>query len=393
MKSNYKPIGDLVERVDNRNKDGAISNLLGLSIDKKFIPSVANTIGTDLSTYKIIQKNDFAVSLMQVSRDSKIPVACQKEYEAAIMSPAYSIFRVKDADEILPDYLEMWFKRSEFDREAAFIAVGGVRGSMPWEEFAGIKVYVPKIEQQRKLVRQYRTIADRIALKQRINDNLATQGLVFLKQLKERSEAKGIPWQVMSVKDLVAKNYIDTPIDGNHGELHPKVDDYISEGIPFIMANNLENGYVNYETCAFISEKQANSLRKGFSKKGDVLLTHKGTLGRTAIVSGEYDVTILTPQVTYYRVKHFISSAYLKYYFDTQDFQKVLESWAGSGSTRAYIGIVKQLELPICIPDESSMSLLNKVLCSIENIRRVNYLEFQQLNHIQKLLLSLISSR
>lgn len=176
MKSNYKPIGDLVERVDNRNKDGTISNLLGLSIDKKFIPSVANTIGTDLSTYKIIQKNDFAVSLMQVSRDSKIPIACQKEYEEAIMSPAYSIFRVKDTDEILPDYLELWFKRSEFDREAAFIAVGGVRGSMPWEEFARIKVYLPLIEKQAAIVKQYKTIADRIALKQRINDNLRETG-------------------------------------------------------------------------------------------------------------------------------------------------------------------------------------------------------------------------
>ena len=78
----------------------------------------------------------FAVSLMQVSRDGKIPVARLEEYEEAIMSPAYPIFRVKDKNIILPDYLEMWFKRPEFDREAAFIAVGGVRGSMPWEEFA-----------------------------------------------------------------------------------------------------------------------------------------------------------------------------------------------------------------------------------------------------------------
>ena len=173
MKSNYKPIGELVNRIDDRNSDGVITELIGLSIDKCFIKSVANTIGTDLSKYKIIQRDDFAVSLMQVSRDSKIPVARQTDYDAAIMSPAYHIFRVTDKSVILPEYLDMWFKRSEFDREAAFIAVGGVRGSMPWEEFAQMKVHVPDIDTQRRIVDDYRIIEDRIQLKKKINDNLA----------------------------------------------------------------------------------------------------------------------------------------------------------------------------------------------------------------------------
>ena len=169
----YKTIEELVTRVDERNSDGTVSELIGVSIDKCFIKSVANTNGTDLSKYKIIRKNDFAVSLMQVSRDGKIPVARLEEYEEALMSPAYPIFRVKDKNIILPDYLEMWFKRPEFDREAAFIAVGGVRGSMPWEEFAKMKLPVPSIEKQQKIVNAYKIVTDRIALKQRINDNLA----------------------------------------------------------------------------------------------------------------------------------------------------------------------------------------------------------------------------
>lgn len=172
MKSNYKAIGELVERIDERNRDGSITTLIGVSIDKKFIPSVANVFGTDLTNYKVIRKYDFAVSLMQVSRDEKIPVACQKEYDAAIMSPAYPLFRVKDTNIIMPEYLEMWFMRSEFDREASFVAVGGVRGSMPWEEFAKLKLPVPSIEEQRKIVKAYQTITDRIELKKRINENL-----------------------------------------------------------------------------------------------------------------------------------------------------------------------------------------------------------------------------
>ena len=182
MKSNYKAIGELVERVDERNRDASITTLIGVSIDKKFIPSVANVIGTDLTNYKVIRKFDFAVSLMQVSRDEKIPVACQKEYEAAIMSPAYPIFRVKDTEIILPEYMEMWLMRSEFDREASFVAVGGVRGSMPWEEFAKLKLPVPTIEEQRKIVDRYNAITDRIALKKQINDNLAAVGTASIQK-------------------------------------------------------------------------------------------------------------------------------------------------------------------------------------------------------------------
>ena len=172
MKSNYKSIGELVEKIDERNSDEKISELLGLSIDKCFINSVANTNGTDLSKYKIIRKKDFAVSLMQVSRDEKIPIAMQSEYEEAIMSPAYPIFRVKDESVVLPEYMDMWFKRPEFDREATFIAVGGVRGSMPWEEFAKMKLPIPSIEEQKKIVADYKAITNRIKLKKQINDNL-----------------------------------------------------------------------------------------------------------------------------------------------------------------------------------------------------------------------------
>lgn len=169
----YKTIDELVCRIDERNTDESITELIGVSIDKRFIKSVANVNGTDLSKYKIIRKNDFAVSLMQVSRDEKIPVARLADYDIAIMSPAYPIFRVKDENIVLPEYLDLWFKRPEFDREAAFIAVGGVRGSMPWEEFAKMKLPVPAIEKQREIVKAYKTISDRIELKRRINDNLA----------------------------------------------------------------------------------------------------------------------------------------------------------------------------------------------------------------------------
>ncbi len=202
MKSNYKTIEDLVIRIDERNFNNETDILLGVSIDKCFIPSVANTIGTDLTKYKLIRKNDFAVSLMQVSRDSRIPIARQKGFEVAMMSPAYPIFRVKNPDEILPEYLEMWFKRDEFDREAAFIAVGGVRGSMPWNEFAQMQVHVPQIDEQRKIVEAYKVVEDRIKLKRKINDNLeATAQALYQELFVDNSENPS--WQQGTVGDVL----------------------------------------------------------------------------------------------------------------------------------------------------------------------------------------------
>ena len=157
-------------------------------------------------------------------------------------------------------------------------------------------------------------------------------------------------WITYTVQELIDKEMLEPPMDGNHGGIHPKTSDYVKSGVPFIMANDLINGKIDYSNCAFITNKQAGTLKKGFAHPGDVLLTHKATIGRTALVGDEYDTIILTPQVTYYRVKHGISNLYLKYYFDSNEFQQTLANWAGSGSTRAYLGITAQRKLPVVLP-------------------------------------------
>lgn len=196
-------------------------------------------------------------------------------------------------------------------------------------------------------------------------------------------------WKTYSVQELIDAGMLEEPMDGNHGGIHPKASDYVSSGVPFIMANNLINGKVDYKNCAFISEKQATTLRKGFSHPGDVLLTHKATIGRTAIVSDEYETIILTPQVTYYRVKEGISNRYLKYYFDSSTFQQTFSNWAGSGSTRAYLGITAQRKLPIILPPYETQLKIAKC-CGVldekiylneqinNNLQRQAHLIFQQ---------------
>ena len=150
----------------------SIELLFGLSVTKEFIPSVANTIGANIANYKIIRKGQFACSIMQVRRDKKMPVALLTEFEEAIISQAYPVFDVIDENTLLPEYLMMWMSRSEFDRHACFLAVGGVRGSLEWEDFLEMEFPIPSIEKQREVVKEYNTVVNRIKLNEQLNQKL-----------------------------------------------------------------------------------------------------------------------------------------------------------------------------------------------------------------------------
>lgn len=155
---NYKRIGDYIQLVDNRNKDLAVTNLLGININKNFMPSVANTSETDLSKYKIIQKRQFAYSAMQVGRDETIRIALYESDEPAIISPAYLVIESKDVKELLPEYMMMWFHRPESDRYGWFISDSSVRASLEWERFCDIQIPIPSIDEQRKYVALYNAL-------------------------------------------------------------------------------------------------------------------------------------------------------------------------------------------------------------------------------------------
>ena len=204
MKLHYKRLGDYIREVNVRNRDLAITNLVGLSIDKILIPSVANTVGTDMSTYKIICRDQFACSLMQVSRDGKIPVAMLTEDEA-IVSPAYLIFEVLDTEVLLPEYLMMWFSRSEFDREASFYAVGGVRGSLTWEDFCNMTLPIPSIDIQREIVTEYEALSRRIAINEQLCDKLeqAAQAL-YRKMFVDDIDPENLPdgWRMAKIREF-----------------------------------------------------------------------------------------------------------------------------------------------------------------------------------------------
>ena len=186
-------LGDYIREVDVRNKDLKVTNLMGIKIDKHFMPSVANTIGTDLSNYKVVSKNQFACNLMHVGRDEKIPIAILLDENKIIVSPAYFTFEIINSELLLPEYLMMWFSRKEFDRNAWFYTDADVRGGMDKRTLMDMQLPIPSIEQQKEIVSEYETISKRIKLNEQIIKNLeATAQTLYHKMFVEGIDKENI---------------------------------------------------------------------------------------------------------------------------------------------------------------------------------------------------------
>lgn len=182
MKSNYDVLGNHIRLIDTRNKDSITDKVLGINIDKFFMPSVANVIGTDLSKYKLITKGKFACNPMHVGRDERLPVALYTDDQPAIVSPAYFMFEIKDATVLNAEFLMMWFRRHEFDRICWLHTDGSVRGGITWDDLCRMEIPVPPIDKQIEIVKSYQSITDRIALKKQINDNLVAVGTASIQK-------------------------------------------------------------------------------------------------------------------------------------------------------------------------------------------------------------------
>ena len=381
----YKTIEELVTRVDERNNDGIVSELIGVSIDKCFIKSVANTNGTDLSKYKIIRKNDFAVSLMQVSRDGKIPVARLEEYEEAIMSPAYPIFRVKDNNIILPEYLEMWFKRPEFDREAAFIAVGGVRGSMPWEEFAKMKLPVPPIEKQRKIVNAYKIVTDRIALKQKINDNLEeTAQSLFQEQFAAFYNENELPdsYSIATLDSLCSiKGGKRLPADGELLDT--------PTAHPYIRVRDLgSNRYVCLTNqFQYIDEETHSAISRYIVNTNDIVISIVGTIGLIGKIHTSLNNANLTENCVKLANIHTVTPDYLYYTLCYKKQIKEIELLT-VGAVQSKLPMYNIQSMKILVPPTEVIEDFQHKFDIFNEQIEANTIEIQRLYELQSILLA-----
>lgn len=353
MTSSYKRLGNYIQPVDNRNKELKNLNLVGLTINKVFIPSVANTIGTDMTNYKIIQKNQFACSTMQVRRDKRMPVALYNEDTPALISQAYPLFEIIDPKELLPEYLMMWFTRAEFDREACFHAVGGVRGSLEWNDFLDFKLPIPTPEKQQQLVNEYHTLQKRIDLNNQLIAKLEETAQTIYKQwFVEGIDLENLPdgWRLGKLKDL---------IDVKYGKAY----------------SHLEKGNIPLYGSGGLMGK----VNKALYSKPSVLIPRKGTLSNIMFVNEPFWCV----DTMFYSIFNDDVNGYYSFYILKQlDFNALDQGSAVPSMTTAFLN-----SIDVVLPNKDALTKFNNSLKKIVTHKEIIEKENLKLNELKELLL------
>ena len=371
MTDSYKRLGDYIREVDVRNRDLEVTKLLGVSISKEFMPSIANTIGTDMSSYKVVEPRQFAYGPVTSRNGDKVSIALYKDDEKAIVSQAYTIFEVKNKQELLPEYLMMWFRRPEFDRYARFKSHGSAREIFSWEEMCDVELPIPSIEQQQKIVSEYEAVIRRIRLNEQI-----------IAKLEETAQA------------LYRKMFVDG-IDKNHlpegwriGTLR-EIADYV----------NVKGDISLFSENAYISTENMLKNKKGIFPATSLPFMGKGT------VFQKEDILISNIRPYFKKIwkatfegccsndvlclrarKNFDS--HLLYYAIERDvfFDYVM---AGSNGVKMPRGDKEWImKYPIVIPNERSLDYFSQKAYAIDILKMDKRQENKQLTELQSLLLT-----
>ena len=384
MKEGYRFLGEYIRQVDIRNKEGKKENLLGVSVQKQFIQSIANTVGTDFTKYKIVKKGQFTYIPDTSRRGDKIAIALLEDYEDGLVSNVYTVFEVIDTEKLLPEYLMLWFSRPEFDRYARFKSHGSVREVMDWEEMCKVELPVPDIEKQRKIVKAYKTITDRIALKQKINDNLvATLQIIYKKMFLESQNT----YITKPLADLCSKiGSGATPKGGKAA--------YFDKGISLIRSMNVFDYFFSYPELAHISQIQANALANVEIQQADVLFNITGvSVTRCCVVPDDVlparvnqHVMIIRP----YKGKNM--SYYIMCTLCTSENKAKLLGIGQSGSTREAINKQELERFEIPVPSDEELERFGEIATKIYALIFSNTNEIRMLCDMKDTLLTKLSS-
>lgn len=395
MKSNYKKLGQFIRQVDVRNAAGKEENLLGVSVQKTFIPSIANTVGTDFTKYKVVRRGQFTYIPDTSRRGDKIGIALLSDCDEGLVSNVYTTFEVIDKNELLPEYLMLWFSRPEFDRYARFKSHGSVREVMDWDEMCKVQLPVPPISVQRDIVKAYQTITNRIALKQQVNDNLEATVQAVFKSLLIDYEGAEYPdfvefefGKYPSSWNLVDLDSVVDVRDGTHDSPSPT-----ESGKYLITSRHLLPYAVDRSEAYFISEadfKKANERSK--VEYGDILFSMIGTIGIITLITDK-EIDFAIKNVGLFRtsqnptIRYFILS-YLK--------SKIVENYIASymaGSTQSYVSLNALRKIPLILPTEDVLQYFEKQVTPLYAKMIENTREIAKLSDLKNVITTSMSSR
>lgn len=383
MKEGYRLLGDFIRQVDVRNTDGKEENLLGVSVQKMFIPSIANTVGTDFTKYKVVKRGQFTYIPDTSRRGDKIGIALLTDYDEGLVSNIYTVFEVKDENELLPEYLMLWFSRPEFDRYARFKSHGSVREIMDWDEMCKVELPVPSIEKQRSIVKAYNTITDRIELKRKINDNLeATIQAAFDKAFHDAGVS--LPETIIK-QNKVPQGWTDATVGdfasvqtGPFGsQLHNE--DYVESGIPIITVEHMDGKYIAHRNLPLVSQNDVDRLRKYDLHTGDIVFSRVGSVDRAVMVSQHEDGWLFSGRCLRVRPYDPNTGSYFLWWFN-QPVIRQLVTASAVGATMPSINTSILNSIRIVFPQKDIVTQFCKMADGLIEIIATNLEEIRKLN-------------
>ena len=371
----YQRLGDYIREVNVRNRDLKVTNLLGVSISKEFMPSIANTIGTDMSTYKIVERRQFAYGPVTSRNGDKMSIALLDGYDDAIISQAYIVFEVIDHEQLLPEYLMMWFRRPEFDRYARFHSHGSAREIFDWDELCDVMLPIPSITRQREIVEEYETLSRRIRLNEQMIDKIeATAQALYHKMFVDGIDKENLPegWRMGTLTDVAT--YLN-------GIACQKYETKEKEFIPVLKIRELSQGY-----CDKNSDHVETSIPQEYIiNDGDVIFSWSATLFIDVWCGGKCALNQHLFKVS--------SKEYPKWFYFLWTHNHIAE-WKRLISAKATsMGHIKREDLEsakVVIPSETSMEDMTTQMNPIFDLYIQKRKENLKLTELQSLLLAKI---
>lgn len=379
MKSNYKPIGNYIQRVEHRNRDLKVTRLLGLSMTKEFRETTSNIVGTDMSVYRVMSKYQFACDFMSPIRVNKLPVVLKLDDEPNLVSPAYPVFEIKDRNELDPEYLMMWFRRTEFDRYATFKCDAAIRGGYEWTELCETLIPVPSITKQRVIVKEYNAIQNRIALNQQLIQKLEETAHAIYKQwFVDDADDKWVKAEIKQFGNVVTGK---TPSSESP-------EDFGNE-MPFVTPGDFKN----YNKFALGAERNLSEI--GYSKLknkilpiGAVIVTCIGSdMGKISIAVSD---CITNQQMNSIVVKEPYYTDFLYYYL--QSIADEIKGIAMGGSTMPMLSKTDFEKIEIIKPEKTILLKFERVMKPKNEMSIAYSKEIQKLMELKELLLSKLAT-
>lgn len=408
MKSNYKPLGKYIKPVVGRNNDLGNLPLVGLSIQKKFIPSIANTIGTDMSTYRIIERNQFAYGPVTSRNGDKITIALFNDFDKALISQAYMPFEVKDSNELDPEYLMMWFLRPEFDRYARFKSHGSAREIFDWEEMCNTLLPVLHIAKQREIVKEYNTIQNRIALNQQIIQKLEETAQAIYREWFvefEFPDENGKPYK-SNGGEMVWNEELGKEIPkgwelasiGRYSKVKSgfafKSEWWQSSGIPVLKIGSIKNNTIDKDSVDFVSIDKVEKAKNYKVQEGDIVIAMTGaTIGKIGLVPKLNDTILVNQRVGMFDLGNKPTEKTAFLYFNLlNDFVQNEIKNVGGDSAQANISNWQIQEIEMLYPNSHLILNFNIISKPIIEIILRKITENQKLTELKELFLSKLST-